>query len=138
MAIVFHARPYRRFIETQTKLRRKKLYSTNKGSNFLAGSFSNRDNIRAPSNLEEKENPRILKDEFFSRIHSCIFTPIASVLLEWSNETRWVCPAKKSLKYFLLQYKVPCRSDSSLAANSSCCHRSDAWSHLEKRVVWSA
>ena len=79
MAIVFHARPYRRFIETQTKRRRKKLYSTNKGSNFLVGSFSNRDNIRAPSNLEEKENPRI---------HSCIFTPIASVLLEWSNGTR--------------------------------------------------
>ena len=30
------------------------------------------------------------------------------------------------------------RPDPSSEANSSCCHRSDAWSHLEYRVVLSA
>ena len=30
-----------------------------------------------------------------------------------------------------------CRSDSSSEANSSCCHKSDAWSYLGERVVSS-
>ena len=42
MTQVFHGR----FI--QRKLRRKKLPRTNQGSNFLGGSFSNRDIVRAP------------------------------------------------------------------------------------------
>ena len=48
MTTVFHAWPYGRFIEIQSDLRRKKLHRTNQSSNFLGGSLSNRDNIRAP------------------------------------------------------------------------------------------
>ena len=40
---VFYVRPYARFIKIKINLRRKKLHKTNHGSNFLGGSFSNRD-----------------------------------------------------------------------------------------------
>ena len=48
MKAVFHIWLYGRFIEMQRNLRRKKLHRTNQGSNFLGGSFSNRDNVRVP------------------------------------------------------------------------------------------
>ena len=34
MTTVFHARPYGRFIELQSNLRRKKIHRTNQGANF--------------------------------------------------------------------------------------------------------
>ena len=43
---IFHARPYSRFIEIQSNLRRMKLHRTNDGTNFLGGGFSNTDNVR--------------------------------------------------------------------------------------------
>ena len=43
-----HARPYGRFTEIQSNLRRKKLQRTNQDSHFLGDSFSNRYNVRAP------------------------------------------------------------------------------------------
>ena len=55
-----------------------------------------------------------------------------------SNETRWVIPEMKSASHFLPQSTVLLRSDSSSAANSSCCRIWDAWSHLDQRVVLSA
>ena len=45
MTTVFHKRLYGRFIEIQSNLRREKLQRTDQGSNFLEGSFSNRDNV---------------------------------------------------------------------------------------------
>ena len=54
-----------------------------------------------------------------------------------SNKIRWVFPALKSTSHFLPQFTVSCRSDSSSEVNSSCCHRSDAWSHLVQRIVSS-
>ena len=45
---VFHTWAYGRFIEIQSNPRRKKLHRTNSNSNFLGGSFSNRDNVRTP------------------------------------------------------------------------------------------
>ena len=90
--------------------------------------------IKAPifqSNLEEKVNPSILKDEFSSKTDPSIFISIVPVLLEQSKETSWVFPALKSTNYFLPQSTASRRSDSSSEANSSCCHRADAWSHLE-------
>ena len=87
MTTVFHARSYGRFIEIQSNLRRKKPHRTNQGSNFVGGSFSNRDNVRAPIYFQEKVNPNILKDEFSSRTDSSIFTSIAPVLIDWSNKT---------------------------------------------------
>ena len=43
--------------------------------------------LELQSNLEEKVNPSILKDDFSSRTDPFIFTSIALMLLEWSNET---------------------------------------------------
>ena len=83
MTTVFHTRPYGRCIDILDNLRRKKLHRTNQGSNSLGGGFSNRDNIRVPTNLEEKVNPSI----FFSRTDPSIFTVIVPVLLNQSNET---------------------------------------------------
>ena len=40
-------------------------------------------------------------------------------------------PALKSTSHFLPQSTVSRRSDSSSEANSSCCYRSEAQSHLE-------
>ena len=80
--------------------------------------------------LEEKVNPSILKDDFSSRIDPLIFTSIEPLLLDWSNKTSWVFPALKSTSH-LPQSTVSRRSDSSSEANSSCCHRSEARSHLE-------
>ena len=48
MTTVFHTWPYGRFI--QSNLRRKKLHRTNQGSNFLGGSFSNRNCLQMPPN----------------------------------------------------------------------------------------
>ena len=45
------------------------------------------------SNLEENVNPTILKDDFSSRIDPPIFTLIAPVLLDRSDETSWFFPA---------------------------------------------
>ena len=39
------------------------------------------------SNLDEKDNPSILKDDFYSRTDPSIFTSIIPVLLDRSNET---------------------------------------------------
>ena len=83
MATVFHIWLYGRFIEIQSNLRRKKLHRTNEGSNFLGGSFSNRDNVRPPIELEEKVNPSILKDDFSLRTDLSIFTSITPAFLDW-------------------------------------------------------
>ena len=43
--------------------------------------------LEANSNLEEKDKPSILKDDFSSRTDPSIFTSIAPMLLDGSNET---------------------------------------------------
>ena len=84
---VFHTWPYGRFTEIQSNLRRKNLRRMNQGSDFPVGSFSNRDNVRAQIQSEEKVNPSILKDDFSSITDLSIFTSIAPVFLDRSNET---------------------------------------------------
>ena len=74
---VFHARP--------SNLWRKKLYRENHDSNFLGGSFSNRDNVRASIQFKKS------------------IAPIAPILLERSNEDSCVFPALKLASYFLPQ-----------------------------------
>ena len=81
MTTIFHAWPYGRFIEIQRNLRRKKLHRTNQDYNFLGDSFSNRDNEEPQSNLEEKLNPSISKDDFSSRTNMIIFTSMVPMLL---------------------------------------------------------
>ena len=134
MTTVFHAWQYGRFKDIQSKLRKKKLHRTNQGSNFLGGSFRN--NERAQSNLEEKVNPSIFKDDFSSKRDPSIVTSITPVLLDWSSETIWVFPAMKSTGHSLPQSTVSCRSDWSSEANFSCWDRSNAWSHLRLESSW--
>ena len=61
---VFHTRLYGRFIEIQINLRKKKLQITNQGSNFIGGTFSNRDNVKAVIQFRRQSQPSILKDNF--------------------------------------------------------------------------
>ena len=55
MTAVFDAWPNGRFIEIQSNLMGKKLHRMNQSSNFVEGTFSNRDNVRAPIQFR-KEN----------------------------------------------------------------------------------
>ena len=130
-AWVFHVWVYGRFIEIQSNLRRKKCHRTYQGSNFLGGSFSNGNNVRASIQFRRQSHGEHLKRWFFLKNRSTYFTSITPLLLDQSNETSWVFPASKSTNHFLPQSTVFYRSDSGLEVNDSCCHKSDAWSHLE-------
>ena len=48
MTTIFPVRLYGRLIDIKSNLRTKEFYITNQGCNSLEGSFSNRNNIRAP------------------------------------------------------------------------------------------
>ena len=48
MTVVFHTRPYGRFMEIKSYVGRKKLNRTYQDSNFLEDVFRNGDNIRTP------------------------------------------------------------------------------------------
>ena len=65
MTTVFHIWPYGRFIAIQSNLRRNKLHRTNQGSNFLGGSFSNRDNVRTPIQFRRESQSQHPKRLFF-------------------------------------------------------------------------
>ena len=68
MIIVFHARLDGRFIEINHNLKRKKLHRVNKRLIFLVTVLAI-ETIQVPqSNLEEKDNPTILKFDFSSKI----------------------------------------------------------------------
>ena len=73
MTTVFHTWPYGRFIEIQSNLRRKETHRTNQGSNFLVGSFSNRDNVRALIKFRRESQPQHLKRCFFLKNRSIQF-----------------------------------------------------------------
>ena len=109
MTTVFHTWMCGRFIEILSNLGRKKLHRTNQGSNFLGGSFNNignvSPNLNPPSNLQEKVNPRILKGDFSSRTDCSIFTSIAPVLLDRSNETS-SCPSQCLVDQIQVQKQI--------------------------------
>ena len=68
LTAVFHARLYGMFIEIQRNLRRRTLHRMNQGSNFLGGSFSNNDNVRAPIQFRRQgRQPQLLKRWFFPK-----------------------------------------------------------------------
>ena len=98
MKAVFHIWLYGRFIEMQRNLRRKKLHRTNQGSNFLGGSFSNRDNVRVPIQFRRESQPQHLKRWFFLKNRPMHFhiNSISSTRLVKS-----VFPALKSNSHFL-------------------------------------
>ena len=66
MATVFRAWAYCRFIEIQSNFRWKKLHRTNQSSNFLGGSFSNRDNVRSSIQFRREDQPQHLKRWFLN------------------------------------------------------------------------
>ena len=84
MTTVFHGRPYGRFIDIQSNLRRLKFDKTNQGSNFLGDSFSNRDYVIGSIQLRRKSQPQHLKRSFLLKtrpIHfhinsNSVFKPI--------------------------------------------------------------
>ena len=97
MTTVFHAWSYGRFIEIQSNFGRKELHRTNQNSNFLEGSFRNRYNVRAQSNLEETVNPSISKDDFSSKTDPSIFRLIAPVLLNEFFQQATYCSSPECL-----------------------------------------
>ena len=74
-----------------------KLHRTNQISDFISGSFSNRDNV----NEKEKDKTSILKDDFLSRTKPSIFTSIAPQLFERRKKT---CPTP--VQCFMSQIRV--------------------------------
>ena len=82
MTIVFHALSDTRFIEIKSNLRRE-----NQDYYFIGAVSVIQIMQQSQSKLEEAVNPSILKDEFSSRKDPFIFTSIAPVLLDRSNET---------------------------------------------------
>ena len=128
MTILFNARLYGRFIEIQSNLWRKKLYRTSQGSNFLACSLSNKDNVRAPIQFRSERQPQhLIKRSFFLKnwpIHFHINGIPVIGLVKWNQ-----------LNFCSIAISCPLysagRSDSGSEAYSSCCHRSGAWSHLD-------
>ena len=67
MTTVFHARPYSRFIELQSNLKRKKFHKKNQGTNFLGGSFGNRDNVKTSIQFRRERQFHYLKRRFFHK-----------------------------------------------------------------------
>ena len=121
---MFHTWSYGIFVDIHSNLRRKKIHRTNERSNFLVGTFSSQDNVRAQIQFRNESQPQHLKRWFFLRNRPSIFTSIAPAFLDKLNETSSVFPALKSTCHFLPQSTVSRRSGSSSDANSSCCHRS--------------
>ena len=86
MTTIFYARQSDRFIGIKSNLRRRKLCRTNRGSNFLGSSFSNRDNARTQCILEKKDSPSILKRGFSLRTEQSFFTLITPELFNQPNK----------------------------------------------------
>ena len=95
---VFHARPY---------LRRRKLHRTNPDSNFLGGTFSNRDNVRAPIQFGRERQPQHSKGGCFLKnvpIHfrinsTSVIRPIKQNQLSFPrrNQQATSCPSPQCL-----------------------------------------
>ena len=56
-------------MEITSNYRRKKLHKTNQSSNFLRGSFSNRDNVREPIPFRREEERIEKRDSIFADHH---------------------------------------------------------------------
>ena len=86
MTTVFHAWPYGRFIDTDQP--QEKETSWNELRLIFLEALLVIEIFQKPqSNLEEKVNPSIIKNDFSSTTDPFIFTSIAPVLLDRSDET---------------------------------------------------
>ena len=90
---VFYIWPYGRFTEIQSNLIRNKFRRTNQGSNFLGGSFSNIDNVRAPVQFRRENQPQHFKRGSYPHnrpIHfhinsTSVFRPVKQNQLSFSS-----------------------------------------------------
>ena len=83
MTIVFYAWLYRKFIEIQSSLRRKKLHKTNQSSTCLGGSFSNRNNVRAPIQFKRERQLQHLKRSIFFKDRHINFHINSTSVIRW-------------------------------------------------------
>ena len=94
-----HAWPYGRFVGMQGNLRRKTLHRTNQGSDFLGGTFSNRDNARAPVQFRRESQSQHLEIWFFLK-NRAIHVPI--------NSTSVIRPVKwNQLSFSSIEINTP-------------------------------
>ena len=112
MITVLHLRLVDRFLKHD--LRNAKLHKTNQGSNFLRGSFINRDIGRTP-------------------IQYRIITSLLLAIFQRSNETSWEFLALKLTIHFLR--KSTQKSNSKPETKKSHCQKLDYQSHLEEKNI---
>ena len=87
--------------------------------------------LRAPIKFRRKNQRQHLKRWFSLKNRPTHFHINSISVLRLVKLTSWVFSALKSTSHFLPQSTLSCWSDSSSETNPSCCHKSDAWSHLE-------
>ena len=98
---VFHAWSHGRLVEMQINHRRKKIHRMNQGSNFLKGSFSNRDNVRASIQFRRESQPQHLKRSVFLKSRSIIFHVNRTSVIRLVKRNQLNFPALKSTSHFL-------------------------------------
>ena len=102
MTTVFHTWVYGRFIEIQSNLRRrKKLHRTNESSNFVGGSFSNRDNVRVPIQFRREGQPKHLKILFFLKNRPIHFHINRTIVIRQVKQNQLSFPSIKINKPLL-------------------------------------
>ena len=97
MTTVFYTWAYGGFIEIQSNLRKKNFIERIKAPIFLEAVLAIKVMNELQSNLEESVNPRILKDDIFSRTDPSILTLIEPVVLD-----RWSFPSNEINKPLLI------------------------------------
>ena len=106
MTTVFHAWPYSRFIEIQSNLRRKNRHRANQGSNFLGGTFSNRDNERAPIQFRTESQSHTIKDKFSSRTDPSILHQQHQCYYQIGQTKPVECLVDQTQKQFRSQFQL--------------------------------
>ena len=91
-ATIFHAKSKDRFrlIKIKRSLRRRKDHITDKGFNFLGGSFSKRGSVSALNQFRKGKQSQNLKCIFSLRTDRSIFTLNVSELFERPSIAGWV------------------------------------------------
>ena len=85
MTKVVQARPYGRFMEKESNLRRKNFLGKEQGSNFLG---YKRGNLRPPIQfIKKRQSWNILKNDFLSRADPSILKLIENELIDQLHET---------------------------------------------------
>ena len=82
-------------------------------------------------NCPRECQPQHLKRLFFLKNRLINFHINSTRIIRSAKQNELSFSSIKIVKALSFQSTVSCRSDSSSEANSSCFHRSDAWSHLE-------